>query len=194
MQRMLPLALIFMATVARPALATELKFVMPQGARAFAATLGAQCLSDAQSSIEASGQIVTVRDRPDCATEIREIAGNWVLFAEDRIVTYTGTPDALTMVRQTLEQKLGRSPSANLRFLARTQTCRCLAFVGKRQADASVIAERLLPQAPQDAQAKTTVERDRVAPQYPGQKDPFEGTSQDLIKDVGSALTPPPSA
>jgi hypothetical protein len=194
MPRIIYITMIAFVAATGPALAGEVKFVMSQGSHAFAATLGKQCLADEGASIEASGNIVTVRDRPDCAAEIREIAANWVIFASDSIVTFTGTPAALTMVRRSLEERLGRSPSSSLHFLARTQNCRCLAFIGKRRAEAAVIAESVLPRVGKDERAKTTVESDRVLFPHPGQKSSLEGPTQDLIKDVGTSFAAPPSA
>lgn len=126
-----------------------LKFVMLQGAKAFAATIGPQCLTDDAASIAADGNVVSVVDTPACAAEIRTIAENTILFADEPIVTLTGSPDALAMAREKLEARFGRSPSPTLRFLAPTQHCRCLVMVGKKHQEASDLAASLLPRAPE---------------------------------------------
>jgi hypothetical protein len=112
------------------------------GARAFAATIGPQCLTSDLSAISADGEVVTVSEAPDCASEIKEIAKNWELFATtDAIVTVTGSPEALAAKRSQLESRYGKSPNPRLRFLAATQTCRCLVMAGKLSLEASNLVE-----------------------------------------------------
>jgi len=192
--RRLPRHIVILIVALAPpsAPAVELKFTMTQGAHAFAATLGPQCLTDEHASIEASGSIVTVNDEPGCAKEIREIAENWVLYAADPIVSLTGTPAALSMVRERLQQRFGKSPNQGLRFLARTQTCHCLAFVGKKVTEASALADDLLPYAAKGVQEKTTIGSDPLLPDRLGPSFPLGGRSQDLIDHFGPESAAPP--
>ena len=194
MRLTLKFAPLFLVVTTSTAHAAEINFVMAHGSRAFAATLGAQCLSTDQGTIEASGDLVKVKDKLGCANEIREIADNWITFASEPIVTMTGSTEALTMVREKLEHKFGRSPNAKLRFLAQTQNCRCLAFVGKRQEEASDLAASLLPKPMKSAPAKRALGSDRILHNQFGPTARDLRPSQDLIKDMESTSVAPPSA
>lgn len=118
------------------------QWTLPNSAKSFAATIGQQCLSTEGATIDATGAVLTVTETPDCAAEIEEIAKNWAIFAPtDAIVTVTGAPSGLAAKRIQLEGKFGKSPNPRLRFLAETQTCRCLVMAGKLSLEASQLVQ-----------------------------------------------------
>jgi len=160
-------------------------FVMVQGAKAFAATIGPQCLTSPEATIAAEGTIVSVRDETACAEEIKTIAANTVLFAGDPLVTMTGSPEALAMVREKLEAKFGKAPSPRLRFLAETQHCRCLVMTGTLHEEASTMAASLLPRKPEESKEKST---QAAHPALPGEG--LDRRDQGLIWQVTPTTTP----
>lgn len=153
-------------------------FVLQGPAKAFVSTIGEKCLAERDATITVEGNVVTINgEGVACAAEIEEIARNWEIFAAtDAIVTVTGSPEALTMEREKLEAKFGKSPNPRLRFLSEEQTCRCLVIAGKLSLEAADLAQGEAPAAdPASDGDGDSRKLDLIGPQSP----------RDLSRDQG---------